>query len=273
MGLNIGRLLAIVALSLNCLGQDAASLSKLYQDLIEAEAAGRQSATDIAGVLTTVPVRSSGEITEAIPYIISATTHQDDKIKLAGLMALFAIGQRPDGAMLLKPTIATLGNLLENSSDPRVARMAGTILATMHPQPLPEVIAAVLTFVQKTNENMGIQAGVSEILMDWAYDKPGVLAAIDTLARRPLSSNSRIGLLDAIGRKPRPDDRLYKIILVALRDSDAQVRHRAIYQIAQIGSIISGAAAADLQAIAVDPNETPANRIAAQKALRREPID
>jgi hypothetical protein len=79
--------------------------------------------------------------------------------------------------------------------------------------------------------------------------------------------SARSGLLDAIGRHPRPDGRFYKIVVRALSDPDARVRNHAIHQVTNIGPSILPQAATDLQRLAVDPNETPDNRAAAQAAL------
>jgi len=206
----------------------------------------------------------------ALPSVLEAVSHSDPEVKMIGEMALFVIGQRPDGATLIKPALSAIAGLLEDKSDPRIPRMAGYVLATMHPRPLPEVIPLVLTFVQRSDQNLDNRAILSELLMQWASDQPAALAAIENIAAQPLTPAIHEAFLDAIGRQPGTNERLNALVVAALRDPSSRVRRRAIYHVSRMGAPVLAKAASDLQRIAVDPGETSDNRTAAQKALRGE---
>ncbi len=221
-------------------------------------------------VLKQIPDLSSDEVAETVPILMVGLANKFGNVKLHAEAAMLAIGQRPDGATLLKPAISSIAGMLEDKSDPRIPRMAGVVLSTMHPRPLPEIIPLVLTFVQRSDQNLDNRAIMSGFLMQWASDQPEALAAIENVAAQPLTPATREAFLDAIGLERGTNERLNALVAAALRDPSSRVRRRAIYHVSRMGASMLAKAATDLQRIAVDPGETDENRAAAQKALRGE---
>ena len=224
-------------------------------------------AEDLAAISNVLMKQSAGEARATLPSVMAALAHRDDDIKMDALMALFAIGQRPDGAELLKSVVNDISLHLENTTDPRVPRFAVHVLATIHPVPPPEVVPVTLNFVKKTGQDLELQIAVSEILMERAPHDPAALDAIEKLAGTAASRKSRVAMIDAVGRRRSPDQRLTEIVVHSLKDSDPVVRRRAIYHVSRLGSAVRSKAASELQAIAANPNETPEMKRAAQNAL------
>jgi HEAT repeat protein len=207
-------------------------------------------------------------VARLFPSVIVALNHRNGDVAMQALMVLFAVGQRSDGAILLRPLIDDIARLLENKSDPRVPRLAGVILATMHPSPPPEIISPIVAFIQKKDQDLENRVIISELLMDHTSNHPEATAAFDALLAENLTPKMRIIFLDAIGRRVNPDEHLRAIVLKSLRDEDSGVRHRALYHVSRMGPETLVRASVDLQRMAVDPSETSENRASARKVLR-----
>src|ERR1700693_5189849 len=80
---------------------------------------------------------SPGEISDAMPSIMSALKHREDAVKLDGVAILMAVSLRSDSAELLKRYVSDIGRLLDSQND----RLQGITVLTfsyLKPEPPPE---------------------------------------------------------------------------------------------------------------------------------------
>lgn len=247
------------------------SLQEFFRGLVDHyDASAPPGVDDVPKVAERISGARPRDVSEALPAILTALGHPDRNVRIHAIDALFAISQRQDSAVLIKPHLDAILSLL-SSPDQSFVRGGFMILEGLRPVPPPEIVPPIVAYLRRTDPGLApSQTSAVFLLLQDAPENPEVIAAIEEFSKRPIDEAARIATLDAICIQPRKSGRLAAIVIASLRDSSPNVRQRAIYDVRRLGQAALTNAVPDLQRIAVDPNESDEIKAAAQKALRGE---
>ena len=208
------------------------------------------------------------DVTRALPAVFAALNYQDETVKAYACAALFAIAGRPDGAELLKSHIDAIGHDLLTSPFANIQAGEVVILGRVKPTP-PESVTSLSTFVKQPDRDANAQSGAIFELVRIAPENPEVAAAIQEFLSRPMGSNTKIGILNALGNPGIKDVQLIAAVTASLDDPDENIRSTAIQALMRIGKQALQQAEPALQRLANDPNQPADVRAAAKDALQR----
>jgi len=176
---------------------------------------------------------SSEDIRTALPAILATVTHRDARIQSFGALAVYAVGERSDGAELLKPYLSSIATLFD--SDSRLQLTCAAVLSTMKPAPPAEVVPLLTAFVEKADRDTRAQVHAISALLRVAGPRPEVVRAITTFFSRPVPSAVKADALNALGTPRATDPRLWNIAIQGLGDSSVAVRMTAPQVLRRMG--------------------------------------
>jgi hypothetical protein len=243
-------------------------LQKFFQLLVEHyNPVALPKYEDVLKVTDQIGAARPENISRALPSIELALAHQDDNVKADAVLALFAIGLRPDSAALLKDYLKPIANLL-NSPSARLQLSVTQVLGMLKPEPPPEVSPALLSFLKQTDRDPLAQAGAISALVRIAPGKQGVDEAIKGFLGRPLDQQSKEAALNALGNSRGEDVQLIELVIGALNDPDPGIRLTAVQVLRRIGRNAVLQAEPALHEVIEHPDESPQVRAAAREALQ-----
>jgi len=143
------------------------------------------------------------DVADALPSILAAFQQQDDTVKGYAALAMFAIGRRPDGASLLRPS----GKAIATGLDMAKASLQGVtvqLLAMLKPEPESEATAALVTFVMRADRNAIAQSDAISVLLRIAPEKAGLTLALQTFLARPMDDQVKEALVNGIANSHGP---------------------------------------------------------------------
>lgn len=199
----------------------------------------------------------------ALPTIFTLIPDTDKTLAMQGAMALFGVGQRPDSAELLAPFLGRLYDMLETPW----GRFSLSVLVALRPMPPPEASAPMLAYLERTDQDTMVQTGAAAFLLQRNPGEDRTIGAVSRFAARSLDAESRVRLMDMIVLFFKGNERMLPVLAASIHDERPLVKGRAIYELARLGPGVLDKYAADLRAIAIDPNETPEVRGSAEQAL------
>lgn len=247
------------------------SIQQFFQALVRTSPSALPKYENVLKVVDQIPGTAPNEISNAMPDILAALTHQDDNVKSDALLALFAVAQRADSAALLRSHVDVIGHDLVNATTTKPETRAGeiVILGMLKPSPPPEVVPIFLTFLKRTDAEAQAQgSGVISELIHIAPENPEVIAAVRDFLSRPLDSKSKRETLVALGNPRIKDGQIIAMVIASMDDPDEGVRITAI-QAAGMGQQAFQQAEPTLRRLANDPKQ-PANVVAdARAALQK----
>jgi HEAT repeat protein len=264
-------LFLITAGVLYCADAQTPTIQSFYQALVDHyDPSSLPSFDYLQRVIGQIAGARPDEITKALPAIFAAVVHQDVIVSAYADSALYAIALRPDSAALLKTHIDALGHHLLASQNPDGQNAEIVILGTLQPKPPPEVVPIFLTFLKRTDGNANAQgSGVIFELVQFAPDDPEVISATKEFLSRPLDTNTRINVLNALGNRSVKDPHIVAVVIASLDDPDPAVRDTAIQVLTRMEPHALQQAEPALQRLANDKNQ-PANVVVdAKMALQR----
>src|SRR5205823_3720478 len=153
----------------------------------------------------------SEEIKTALPALFEALAYQDENVKAYACAALFAIAGRQDGAKLLDNRIEAIGHDLLSSRFPHIEGGEGIILGRLKPPPL-EAAHFLLAFISQRDRDPNAQGGAIFELLRTAPQNSELVATIREFLSRPIDSNVRMGVLNALGNPGTTDAQLIALI-------------------------------------------------------------
>jgi len=247
------------------------TLQEFFERLVgQSNASSPLKNDDLLKVIDTIAGISAEEVKKSLPAIFAALAHPDDEVKKDAVFALWAVARRPDGADLLKSRIDAIGQSLLSSANPDIRAGEIVTLGSLKPVPLPEVLPVFLTFLKRPDPEAQTQGtGVVFELVHIAPENAEVVAAIQQFLSRQMDSQTRIGVLNALGSPAIKDVKLISSIISSLNDSDVGVKTTAIQALVRIGKPALQQAEPDLQRLAADPKQSPEVENNVQEALRR----
>jgi HEAT repeat protein len=208
------------------------------------------------------------EVLQLIPTLLKLLRVNDHQVRSDGLLAFFSIGQRTDGADILRPYLGEIGELLK-LNDPTLPRATATFMSSIHPSPPKEVIGPLLEFLARTDASPEAQAAAIFTLVRLAPQDPYVIADVKAFAVRTFSSSEREAMLNALGSPEVKDVSLREVAYAALTDKDPGVRLTAVQSISRMGGDAVAQVKTRLTEMANSPTEPENVRTAARDALAR----
>ncbi|MBZ5555158.1 MAG: hypothetical protein LAO21_20790 [Acidobacteriia bacterium] len=244
------------------------SLQQFFQGLVEQYSPSKlPKDEDLMKVTEHIADGQPEEISRALPSIVVALAHHDDKIKLYAAVALGDIALRPDSGELLKKYLNAIGNLFNSSSD-RLQGSAVLILGSLKPAPPPEVWPLLLTYLNRTDRDTHMQAAAIFYLV-WHFPrKPEDLDVIERFLSRPLGAETRIGILTELAGSPLKDVRVIDMVIRSLDDPEQSVRLKAIQTLTHLGQHALLRAEPAMKRLAERSDEPAEVKDAARKALK-----
>lgn len=230
----------------------APSLEAFYRSLV---AEGHSAPLEVQmKVAKEIPGASPEEIRKALPAIFAALAYQDEGVRHNAMTGLFEVARRPDGAALLKDRISLIGNVLLTSPISETQAGAVVILGSLNPAP-PEVIPILLKFLQENDKDLNAQGSAIFELVSIAPENSEVIAAVQVFLSRPLDSQTRIGVLNALGNPNVKDERLIALLIASLDDTEEGVQSTAIQALTRIGRQALEQAEPGLRRLARESNQ------------------
>ncbi len=209
---------------------------------------------------------SSDDVAAAIPLMIGALRGSENP-RLCTLVVLFDVSLRPDSAQLLSSYIGPIGNLL-NSPDERFQTTPPIIFLNLKPQPPPEVVPPLLTYLTRTDLDPKAQTSALFALAKIAGDNPEVISGIRGFLARPLAKGVRIDALNALGDSRVHDPDVVAMVTASLDDADQGVRFTAAQTLRNMGEDAVRQAEPALQKVIERADEAPEVKDAARAALK-----
>jgi HEAT repeat protein len=230
---------AVLFISMNVLSYlqaqtTAPSVQNFYQTLpneAKKRALPQAEIERYANLAASLPTLELGRL---LPTIVNDLSARDRDARSDALLALFSIGQRPDGAELLRTHVGEIGQIL-NDEDPVLSSATATFFASIHPMPPREVVIPLLRFVERRDADRQAQAAALYPLIRVAPEDTNVIEAVVSWFALPLDSSTRNRALNAIGDRKVTSSQLQNIALGALGDSDPSIRFSAIQCVSRMG--------------------------------------
>ena len=142
------------------------------------------------------------------------------------------------------------------------------ILGRLKPPP-PEVAHFLLTFVSQRDRDPNAQGGAIFELLRTAPQNSELVATIREFLSRPIDSNVRIGVLNALGNPGTRDIRLIALITESLENPDPNTRLTAIQALTRIGNDALRRAEPPLSRLATDPTQPADVQENAKQAIKQ----
>ncbi|HEY6770652.1 MAG TPA: HEAT repeat domain-containing protein [Candidatus Sulfotelmatobacter sp.] len=213
---------------------------------------------------------SSAEVANALPSIISAFEFKDDTVKGYAALAMFAIGQRPDGATLLRPDVQTIGRGLES---PNVHLQGATLqllaMLMLKPEPQSEAASLLQAFVKRTDRNPIAQADAMSFLLRLAPDNPDLTPTLQKFLARPMDEQTTIAVINGISNSHTENSVATDMLIRSLEDPSEQIRFQAAQGFQEMPKDMITRAKPVLQSLLDRPDESQEVKDAAKEALRR----
>lgn len=213
---------------------------------------------------------SDTDIEQLMPSLLQIIRSSDHQLRSDGLLALFTIGQRQNGADLLREHVREIGELL-SVDDPTIPSATATFISSIRPSPPVEVVEPLSTFLEKDNANTQTQIGAIYTLVRVAPDDPRVLTGVKKFFGKNLSKTDKESALNALGSKTVAGSSLSSFVYEALKDEDPQVRYTAVQVVSRMGPTAITAARPLLERIVSSPKEADDVKNAARQILTSQP--
>jgi HEAT repeat protein len=248
--------------------QSPVSIQDFFRGLVEHHKRGAPAKDeDLLAVADGVPAATPKDISDALPWIQSALSDRDHTVQAYAAFILMTVARRQDGVDLLRPYLRSISNLL-NSPNDRLQGMAVNILASLRPEPPPQVLPVLLEFVKQTDRDPNAQVVALSLALRMAPEQFEVITAVDILWSRPVSSQVRESVLNAIANSRTKDAHLVELVITALSDSAEEVRFTAAQALWRMGKDAILRARPVLQDLLQRPDESAQVKTAAAQALR-----
>lgn len=247
--------------------QNSPSLRDSFRNLVEHYNATVPNGDELLKVSDKVGSASPGEISDALPSIMSALKHREDAIKLDGIAILMAISYRHDSSELLKGYVSDIGRLLDSQND----RLQGITVLTfsyLKPEPPPEVAPPLLSFVRRTDRDPIAQADAFSLLLRMAPDNPDLTPTLQDFLARPMDEQTKTAVINDIANSHTENIVAINALIGALDDSSEQTRFAAAQAFQRMPREAIRRAQRDLQRVQERPDEAQEVKDAAKEALR-----
>jgi hypothetical protein len=219
--------------------QGVGHIQDVYRELMTnppVEEIQTQALTDVLKPLDTA---LPDQVRSVLPVFESALEHENQWVQRAGASGFFMVSlARLDSAVVLSDSMDTLSKML-SYSDRSIVAMGLQTIAYLKPARPKEISATLLEFATREGVEPDHQVGAIAIAIHTAPNHPNTVPVALAFAERELPRSVRIKLIDSIGlRGPRGEfmnPLLYPIVHRALRNEEAIVRERAIYNLVMLG--------------------------------------
>jgi hypothetical protein len=205
--------------------QDAASLNGFFEALVQRPEA-LPSSEEVMRAMGQIATMPSGDIANALPSILTAFRHRDDTVRGYAALAMFAVGERQDGAALLEPYAKAIGDGLDLSK----ANLQGftvQLLAMLKPRPQSETVSLLVSFVKRKDRNPIAQAEAISLLLRVAPDNPDLTPALQDFLARPMDEQTKEAVINSVANSHTENHAAGDMLIGALEDPSEQVRFQA----------------------------------------------
>lgn len=209
---------------------------------------------------------SSPDIVAALPSILRAFRHEDDTVKGYAALAMFAIGERSDGAKLLASYSGAIANGLDFRK-PQLQGMTLQLLAMTKPEPQSPTVATLVAFVKRTDRSPLAQADAISLLLRIAPDDPDLTPALQDFLARPMEEQTKDAIVNAIANSHTENTVAADALIRFLQDPSEQVRFQAAQAINRMPNDMIRRGQVALQQTIERADESSEVKAAAQEAL------
>lgn len=206
------------------------------------------------------------DIADALPSILTAFRHRDDTVKGYAALAMFSIGERPDGAELLRPHAKAIGGGLDLSK----ANLQGftiQLLAMLKPEPQSEAVSLLVAFVRRTDRNPIAQADAFSLLLRIAPDNPDLTPALQAFLARSMDEQTKDAVINDIANSHTENVVATDVLIGTLDDPSEGTRFTAAQAFQRMPREAVRRAQRALQRVEERADEAQEVRAAAKKAL------
>lgn len=261
-------LLLMVPFSCTARTQDQqADLQGFFQRLVQSNGSPLPKYEDLLRVTEQIPNTPADKIAHALPVLMSALQNPNDMVKLYAASALSRVSDRADSGKLVSPYIQSIA-ALSDQQDARLQSTPPVIFLNLKPQPPPEVVPPLLTYLKRTDDAAKAQASAVFTLARIAPENPQVVDAIRGFLSRPLNTRTRIDTMNALGDTRVKDADIIDTVIKSLDDPDQGVRFTAAQTLRQMGKGAVLQAESALQRVALRADEAAEVKDAAKAALK-----
>jgi len=262
-------LFCILLLNAGLRAEAPGTLQEFFQNLVRNYGvSGLPNADDLSSIEDHVAGMPAEDIREAMPAIVAALEYPNESVQSYAASAVFVISRRSDSSDLLKPYIGAIMGLFRTGSA-RLCSLAGMTIVGMKPSPPPEVVPALLSLIGRRDLDNAAQVSALAAVVRVAPDNPEAVSAVVRFMSRPLDSNTRLTVLNAIRSSHLTDVRVRDAVIANLQQSEPGVKIAAINALSRMGPVAVGQAEPDLQKLLQHESESPDVKAAAKKALRQ----
>jgi hypothetical protein len=207
------------------------------------------------------------DIADSLPSILVAFRHQDDTVRGYAALAMFAIGERPDGAELLRPNAKAIGSGLDMAKA-NLQGLTVQLLAMLKPEPGSEVVTALVAFVMRADRNPIAQAEAISLLLRIAPENGDLTPALQSFMARPMSEQVKEALVNGIANSHTENVIAAEGLIRSLEDPSEPVRFQAAQAFQRMPKAVVLGAKPALRRVIDRPDEAREVRMAAEEALR-----
>jgi HEAT repeat protein len=248
--------------------QDGPSLNGFFEALVmHYDPKTLPDYEQVMKVIHQISTMRAEDVTNALPSIITAFRHQDDTVKGYAALAVFGIGERPDGAVLLRPYAKAIGGGLDL---PKANLQGFTVqlLAMLKPEPQSETVLLLVAFVRRKDRNPIAQADAISLLLRIAPDNPDLTPALQDFLTRPMTEQTKEAVINDIASSHTENVVAADMLIGALENPSEEVRFQAAQAFGRMPKSMVTRAKPVLQKVLVRPDESPKVKAAAKEALQ-----
>jgi len=223
---------------------------------------------DVLKVTDQIAGERPEDITKALPAIFTALAFSDGNVKSDAAIALFAISLRPDSAAILGDHVNDISSLFSLPNG-HLQNAAVGILSYLRPSPPQEVVPVLLGFAKQTDRDQIAQGSAVSVLLKIAPTRPDVVSAVQGFLARPLTLQTKEGVLNGIASSHTTDQHLVQMLITALDDPNEGIRFTAAQGFQRMPKEAVLHALPALQRLAVDSSQSAEVKAAASVALQK----
>jgi hypothetical protein len=264
----------VVCLCLGLLGAQAArhqgvpSLQSFFEELVQRyDPKTPPSSEEVMKVEHQIATMRSEDIVHALPSILAAFQYKDDAVKGYAALAIYGIGERADGATLLRPHAKAIGSGLA-VSDTHLQGATLQLLATLKPEPRSETVPLLLAFVKRTDRDPIAQTYAISLLLQIAPENPDLIPALQDFAAKPMDQETKDALINGIANSNTENVIATDVLISGLEDPREGVRFQAAQAFQRMPKDMVMRAKPALQKAIERPDESQEVKAAARDALK-----
>lgn len=220
---------------------------------------------ELLAVENKIPSAAAEDIAAALPDVIVAMKHPDERVKLYAASALFAVSLRTDSSELLRSYAPEILAMLDMED----ARLQGTpmmVFANMKPAPPREIVPPLVSFLRKQNRDERAQASAVSIIVRAAPEDSAVSEVTAQFLSRPLNRDAMLIALNGLNGLTN-NAVVVDAILPFLKDSPLTIQLAVIRALTGMGRSAVLHAQARLQTVLQDPAASDELKMAVKKVL------